>query len=803
LSRKCVSGMTLMLLLTIVSSLASVIRPVEVEHAIIIVPDDYSTIQEAINAANSGDTIFVRAGMYYEHVVVNKAVSLIGESREKTIIDGNGTGTILTVEASNLIIEGFTIRNGEHGIEICSSSNNSISGNNIANNDYGILLTSGPWETTYSSNNSIFENNITNSWHGIQLIYSSNNSISRNNIINSWHGIWLHHSSNNRISANTFFNAGLYVSDSYGNVVLDNLVNGKPLVYLENVSNLVVGDAGQVILVNCRTISVEGLNLSNTTVGIQLWNTNNTKISENNITTNNHYGIEICSSSNNSISRNNIVNNWCGIGVRSSSNNSISGNNIANNGYDGIWLGKSSNNTIIRNAFVSDGLTVWHSYFNFVKNNTVNGKPLVYLENAENYSVDDTGQVILVRCENIRVENLNVSKTDIGVQLFETENSVIYGNNITENGEGIRLHSSSNNTIVGNNIANNRYGIWLANSSYNSIYHNNFIGNIRQVYDWSWDNPPGVPPSINGWDDCYPSGGNYWNDYDGTDLFYGSYQNETGSDGIGDTYYVIDANNNDRYPLMGPFGGLTNEGQNVTVYPSSNVCLIFENVSVGGFTTVDVSTIGPEPPGGFKLAGNYYDIKTTANISGKIKIRIVYDDTNMTSDEKDSLCLMQWNETSQQWIDITTHLDTENNFICGETLHLSIFAILTSLPSLLHDIAITNLTFSKTPAINETVHIYVTIENRGNFTETFTIYLNYTRVFDSQIGNQTVTLAPGESIILNFTWTPTISGRYEIKAYTSSIPNDINSENNTKTSYLYVTSGSGGGGGGRKLICLY
>lgn len=126
---------------------------------------------------------------------------------------------------------------------------------------------------------------------------------------------------------------------------------------------------------------------------------------------------------------------------------------------------------------------------------------------------------------------------------------------------------------------------------------------------------------------------------------------------------------------------------------------------------------------------------------------------------------------------------------------------------LIHDIAITNITFSNpNPSINEIIHIYVTVENRGNLTETFDVSVNYTRIIDPLIETQTITLAPGETITLNFTWTPQSSGRYEIKAYTSEIPDDINPEDNTKTSYLYVTSGSsggGGGGGGRWVICMW
>jgi len=74
-------------------------------------PGDFSTIQEAVNASNSGDTILVRAGTYHENVVVSKPVSLIGESRETTIIDGNG-GDVFYVAGDNVTVSDFTIQSG-------------------------------------------------------------------------------------------------------------------------------------------------------------------------------------------------------------------------------------------------------------------------------------------------------------------------------------------------------------------------------------------------------------------------------------------------------------------------------------------------------------------------------------------------------------------------------------------------------------------------------------------------------------------------------------------------------------------
>jgi len=430
------------------------------------------------------------------------------------------------------------------------------------------------------SNVTIKNTTITKFYYGIGLLFSSNNnSIVGNNITNNGGGIGLIDSSNNIISGNTFTDDGLYVRDSYRNVVENNTVNGKPLVYLEGVANYSVGDAGQVILVNCTGIRVENLNLSKTDIGIQLWETSNTIIR-----------------------KNNIANNEYGIRLDYSSNNGISSNNITANKLSGIYLGSSGNNNISANAFIRDGLTVESSYRNVVENNLVNGKPLVYFEEVSDLVVGDAGQVVLVRCSNITVENLNLSNTDVGVQLWLTNNIKIVNNNITANdGEGIYLCSSSNNSIVGNNItnntigidirhsslnnticdnniANNRGGIWLWNSYNNKFYYNNFINNTQHVFIQT-------PSYTNVWDNSYPSGGNYWSNYTGIDA---------NRDAIGDTPHIIDANNIDNYPLRAPinifYAGTWNEkAYYIDVVSNSTVSDFHFNPDEGAFLRFNVT----------------------------------------------------------------------------------------------------------------------------------------------------------------------------------------------------------------------
>ena len=326
---------------------------------------------------------------------------------------------------------------------------------------------------------------------GIYLYRVNRCNVTENNITNNKYGIYLLYSSNNRIS---------------GNTITANNGDGVWLSYYSG----------------------------NTFSG-------------NNITANNMDGVYLYVSSNNTIIENNIANNVDdGVVLSYSSNyNTVSGNNITNN-VVGVTLSYSSNyNTVLDNMFTNDGLIVWDSYLNVVEGNLVNGKPIVYLEDVSGYTVEEAGQVILVNCDSIRPEHLNLSYTSVGVQLWQTTNTNVTNNTIANNVVGVWLSKSSNNTVSGNNIvANSWVGVELSESVDNRFYHNNFIGNTQQVNSNGYANI---------WNDGYPSGGNYWSDYSGVDVKSGAGQDLLGSDCIGDTPYTIDENNQDRYPLMKPW----------------------------------------------------------------------------------------------------------------------------------------------------------------------------------------------------------------------------------------------------------
>lgn len=200
------------------------------------------------------------------------------------------------------------------------------------------------------------------------------------------------------------------------------------------------------------------------------------------------YGIYISDSTDNSIMANNLTNNQDSIILYSSSNNTISGNNVINS-TRGI-------------SFHSSGNSI---------------------------------------CEN------NIANNYQGIYLSGSSNSII-GNNIMNNTSGVYFESyTSSNIMIRNDITDNMYGIFLNwFSSNHKFYHNNFINNTQQVHFEYYYYITQV------WDNGYPFGGNYWSDYNGTDILSGLDQNQNGSDGIGDTRYSIDEYNQDQYPLMNP-----------------------------------------------------------------------------------------------------------------------------------------------------------------------------------------------------------------------------------------------------------
>jgi parallel beta-helix repeat protein len=178
-----------------------------VTSKIVIVPIDFQSIQEAINNVTNGTVILVKTGVYYGGIVINKSITLLGEEKDSTIIDSNGSSDVITVLSNSSTICGFTIRNGgtsypaNCGIKLCNVDNNIICNNTITGNFVGIKLGD---KQRGSKANIIKYNNITGNRYGIFLDHASLNEIYGNLISkNLWNGIELAWSNNNKIYNNT------------------------------------------------------------------------------------------------------------------------------------------------------------------------------------------------------------------------------------------------------------------------------------------------------------------------------------------------------------------------------------------------------------------------------------------------------------------------------------------------------------------------------------------------------------------------------------------------------------------------
>lgn len=105
-----------------------------------------------------------------------------------------------------------------------------------------------------------------------------------------------------------------------------------------------------------------------------------------------------------------------------------------------------------------------------------------------------------------------------------------------------------------------------------------------------------------------------------------------------------------------------------------------------------------------------------------------------------------------------------------------------------HNIAITNLTATpSSPSLGETIYINVTVENKGDYTDTFNVSTYYTMISDPLIGKQNVTdLLRSENTTLTFEWAPNIAGTYEILANTTEVSGDVDPTDNTLTIIISV-----------------
>jgi len=240
-------------------------------------PGNYTKIQDAIDNTSDGDTVFVYSGVYYERIVIPQAISLIGESKNTTVIDAinSDVGELIYLKSDNITISGFTLRfNGDWGnprviisnINYHEGTKNITISNNILQADvsfpcirlyrcdfctitqniFYLLNYSDGIELSWGTNCTITNNlmntvDIGNGILGIELSNIFYSTISNNSIISNHLGCGLSYSKFNTISHNHFYrnNVAIRIASSYNNSIISNHIENP--IYTQGRNPAVIG----------------------------------------------------------------------------------------------------------------------------------------------------------------------------------------------------------------------------------------------------------------------------------------------------------------------------------------------------------------------------------------------------------------------------------------------------------------------------------------------------------------------------------------------------------------------------------
>lgn len=441
---------------------------------VIRVPQDFPTIQEAIQNADPGNIIEVDStqGPYLGPIEINKSLVLSSVNGRAIIEHVNRMASVITITSGLVQIHGFEVRGGLAGIFLDKSTENTVKDNMLKNNFAGVMLLG-------SENNMVEENTVEDNVYGIWLIDSTENRLEKNTARkNTTAGIQLGGASdNNEVRSNTVEDntlgivlvggssgnkvetniaqgnsaAGIQVQDSNGNVVQQNTLqhNGTGIAIVGSSGNRVEGNA----------ISGRSFN------GIQLVNSRDNILKANTIE-NGQFGISALGSDGNYIEKNEVINNSFGIQLTDSSTNVLEHNVVMSQKSDGIILERSSENNILRNNTVESnqkfGIRIDNSRGNLLEDN-------IFKRNVQ-------GGILIQRssAENIVRNNKSESNTSaFGITIEDSNGNLLETNLTTSNEIGIQLRNAKENTLDGNRAQGNTFvGIELKNSARNRLTNN-------------------------------------------------------------------------------------------------------------------------------------------------------------------------------------------------------------------------------------------------------------------------------------------------------------------------------------------
>ena len=452
--------------------------------------DGYNTIQDAVNMANPGESIFVYSNTLNEFVTIDRPLILIGENRATTIIEGGG----FNVVSSNVEISGFTFQNSLQGVGLNYVANCLIHNNNFFNTMNGI-------NSIYSGNNEIYDNFFDQNWNG--GVYSEMNGAYDVNFqddfsINS--GAWAYYSSATR--TNGYVELTSNGDSQVGQILYNVPITSDFVAEFDFQAGGGDGADGMTMFFYKEGYTPAGggalgcFDADGTTLGyaVELDNYNN--------------GGSEPSANHIAITQDTVLNHLALVDDSRTE--------------DYVWHHvKVISDEFGIIIFVDDMLTEYIEWSG-VTDRTFGGF---------GFSAGTGGLNNYHRVDNVQVS--------YGIPVGNMLHDNVFVNNFV----GIYTVLSDGHEIRDNLLENNFANAALIGSSGSMVYHNDFIAGPATMIN-------AIDEIGNTWDDGYPSGGNYWSDYVGADDFNGPLQNIAGSDNIGDVPHVFPIASIDNYPQM-------------------------------------------------------------------------------------------------------------------------------------------------------------------------------------------------------------------------------------------------------------
>ena len=410
---------------------------------------DFRSIQDAVDAANPQDIIYVYPGTYHESIVIDKSnITIMGEHEKHTIIKGNINQNVIeiTSESNNISLSHFTIEVNP----IIETGLMASAINNFGN--YVII-----------ENNIITQKNFKQYSNGIMIVEANNNIIHQNSITNLLKGIFSISSGYNKITDNNI---------SYCTTAIVDIESNAQEIYHNEINENGMGI--EFIYSKLSTISYNTISSNDNSIYIH---GNDNSVHHNIIYGNERDGVVIINSYNNTISDNKISSNDNGIMIRSCEHLIIANNHISSNGNDGICLHDSSLSlidTCLISANFRNGITIENDNFVNIESKNIsiiNCEIKDHTENGILFEGKNKGKI-----HNNIIKKCNILKNFRGIKLIgNVKTCEFINNNLKENYWGIKLSESEQNLIDKCLFEKNYCGIMRGKN--NIIRNNDFIEN--------------------------------------------------------------------------------------------------------------------------------------------------------------------------------------------------------------------------------------------------------------------------------------------------------------------------------------